>query len=56
MGEIPDIKSLMKSNRVRDFNEFEPYLLLLKIVRQGNLEEFKKGIEIYERNFKKMEK
>ena len=53
MGEIPDIKSLMKSNRVRDFNEFEPYLLLLKIVRQGNLEEFKKGIEIYERNFKK---
>ena len=53
MGEIPDIKSLMKSNRVRDFNEFEPYLLLLKIVRQGNLEEFKKGIEIYERHFKK---
>ena len=39
--------------RVRDFNEFEPYLLLLKIVRQGNLEEFKKGIEIYERHFKK---
>ena len=53
MGEIPDIKSLMKSNRVRDFSEFEPYLLLLKIVRQGNLEEFKKGIVIYERNFKK---
>ena len=35
MGEIPDIKSLMKSNRVRDF------------------EEFKRGIEIYERNFQK---
>ena len=31
MGEIPDMKSLMKSNRVRDFKEFEPYLLLLKI-------------------------
>ena len=53
MGEIPDMKSLMKSNRVRDFKEFEPYLLLLKIVRQGNLEEFKKGIEIYEMNFKR---
>ena len=53
MGEIPDMKSLMKSNMVRDFEEFKPYLLLLKIVRQGNLEEFKKGIEIYERNFKK---
>ena len=53
MGEIPDIKSLMKSNNVRDFKEYEPYLLLLKIVRQGNLEEFKKGIEIYEWNFKR---
>ena len=53
MGEIPDIKSLMKSNRVRDFEEFKSYLLLLKIVRQGNLEEFKRGIEIYERNFQK---
>ena len=53
MGEIPDIKSLMKSNSVRDFQEFEPYLLLLKIVRQGNLEEFKKGMEIYEGHFKK---
>ena len=53
MGEIPDIKSLMKSNNVRDFKEFEPYLLLLKIVRHGNLEEFKKGIEIYEWNFKR---
>ena len=53
MGEIPDIKSLMKSNNVKDFEEFKPYLLLLKIVRQGNLEEFKKGIEIYEFNFKK---
>ena len=53
MGEIPDIKSLMKSNNVKDFEEFKPYLLLLKIVRQGNLEEFKKGIEIYEWNFQK---
>ena len=53
MGEIPDIKSLMKSNNVKDFEEFKPYLLLLKIVRHGNLEEFKKGIEIYEFNFKK---
>ena len=53
MGEIPDIKSLMKSNSVRDFQEFEPYLLLLKIVRQGNLEQFKKGMEVYEGRFKK---
>ena len=53
MGEIPDIKSLMKSNNVKDFEEFKPYLLLLKIVRHGNLEEFKKGIEIYEWNFNK---
>ena len=53
MGEIPDIKSLMKSNRVRDYEEFKPYLLMLKIVRQGNLEEFKKGIKIYENFYKK---
>jgi 26S proteasome regulatory subunit N3 len=53
MGEIPDIKSLMKSNRVVDFEEFKPYLHLLKIVRQGNLDEFKKGMTIYEHNFKK---
>ena len=53
MGEIPDIKSLMKSNRVVDYEEFKPYLLMLKIVRQGNLDEFKKGIKIYESNFKK---
>ena len=53
MGEIPDIKSLMKSNRVVDYEEFKPYLLMLKIVRQGNLDEFKKGMKIYESNFKK---
>ena len=53
MGEIPDIKSLMKSNRVVDYEEFKPYLLMLKIVRQGNLDEFKKGIKSYEYNFKK---
>ena len=53
MGEIPDIKSLMKSNRVVDYEEFKPYLLMLKIVRQGNLDEFKKGMRIYEHNFKK---
>ena len=53
MGEIPDIKSLMKSNRLVDFEEFKAYLLLIKLVRQGNLEEFKKGIEIYEYNYKK---
>ena len=53
MGEIPDIKSLMKSNRVVDFEEFQPYLLMLKIVRQGNLDEFKKGISVFEQKFKK---
>ena len=53
MGEIPDIKSLMKSNRVVDYEEFKPYLLMLKIVRQGNLDEFKKGMKSYEYNFKK---
>ena len=53
MGEIPDIKSLMKSNRVVDFEEFQPYLLMLKIVRQGNLDEFKKGISGFEQKFKK---
>ena len=53
MGEIPDIKSLMKSNRVRDYEEFKPYLLMLKIVRQGNLEEFKKGLKIYESCYKR---
>ena len=53
MGEIPDMKGLMKTNRVVDYEEFKPYLLLLKIVRQGNLDEFKKGMSIYEYNFKK---
>ena len=53
MGEIPDMKGLMKTNRVVDYEEFKPYLLLLKIVRQGNLDEFKKGMNIYEYNFKK---
>ena len=53
MGEIPDIKSLMKSNRVVDYEEFKPYLLMLKIVRQGNLDEFKKGMTAYEYNFTK---
>ena len=53
MGEIPDIKSLMKSNRVVDFEEFKPYLLMLKIVRHGNLDEFKKGMTNFEFNFKK---
>ena len=53
MGEIPDMKSLMKSNRVVDYEEFKPYLLMLKIVRQGNLEEFKKGIKTYESCYKK---
>ena len=53
MGEIPDIKSLMKSNRVVDYEEFKPYLLMLKIVKQGNLDEFKKGLRNFESNFKK---
>ena len=53
MGEIPDIKSLMKSNRLVDFEEFKAYLLLIKLVRLGDLEEFRKGIEIYEYNYKK---
>ena len=53
MGEIPDMKGLMKSNRVVDYEEFKPYLLLLKIVRQGNLDEFKKGMTAYEYNFTK---
>ena len=53
MGEIPDMKSLMKSNRVVDYDEFKPYLLMLKIVKQGNLDEFKKGMKAYEFNFKK---
>ena len=43
----------MKSNRVVDYEEFKPYLLMLKIVRQGNLDEFKKGMKSYEYNFKK---
>ena len=47
MGEIPDIKSLMKTNRVRDFEEFKPYLHMLKIVRGGNLDEFKKAMNLY---------
>ena len=42
MGEILDIKSLMKSNRVVEYEEFKPYLLMLKIVRQGNLVDLKK--------------
>ena len=42
MGEIPDIKSLIKSNRIVDYEEFKPYLLMLKIVRQDNLDEYKK--------------
>ena len=53
MGEIPDMKSLMKSNRVVDYEEFKPYLLMLKIVKQGNLDEFKKGLRNFESNFKK---
>ena len=52
-GEILDIKSLMKSNRVADYEEFKPYLRMLKIVRQGNLDEFKKGVGVCENNFKK---
>ena len=55
MGEIPDIKSLMKSNRVVDYEVFIPYLLILKIFRQGNLDKFKKCLKIYENNFKKDE-
>ena len=31
MGEIPDIKSLMKSNQITDYTEFKPYLLMLKM-------------------------
>ena len=49
MGETADIKSLMNSNRVVDFEEFKPYLLILKIVLHGNLDEFnfkKDGIEV----------
>jgi 26S proteasome regulatory subunit N3 len=53
MGEIPDIKSLMKTNRVVDYEEFKPYLHMLRIVRQGNLDEFKKGMKVYENIYKK---
>ena len=53
MGEIPDIKSLMRTNRVVDYEEFKPYLHMLKIVRQGNLDEFKKGMKVYENIYKK---
>ena len=53
MGEIPDIKSLMKSNQINDFEEFKPYLYLLKIVRHGNLEEFKQAVNKFGDNFQK---
>ena len=49
MGEIPDVKSLLNQN----FNEFKPYLNLLKVVRHGNLEEFKDICNKYSKEFEK---
>ena len=52
MGEIPDIKSLMKTNQISDYSIYKPYLELLKVVRQGNLDEFKKTVSAFAPQFK----
>ena len=49
MGEIPDVNSLLNQN----FNTFKPYLNLLKVVRHGNLDEFKDICNKYSNEFER---
>ena len=50
MGEIPDVNSLLNQN----FNTFKPYLNLLKVVRHGNLDEFKDICNKYSNEFESL--
>lgn len=52
MGELPDMKSLMKTNQITDYKIYKPYLELLKVVRQGNLQKFKDVLVLYGNDFK----
>lgn len=50
MGEVPDVKTL---SGMSDLKSIKPYLELVKAVKQGNLESFKKVEKSYEANFEK---
>ena len=51
MGEIPDVKNLLTQSQIKDFLIYKPYLELLKVVRHGNLEEFRNLLKLYEKSF-----
>lgn len=50
MGDIPTVKGIMSLIQNREFMTFKPYLDLIKAVKNGNLEEFRKVLNTYEKD------
>ena len=53
MGDIPSIKSMMSLIQNREFVAFKPYLDLVKAVKNGNLDEYRKVLSTYEKDLEK---
>jgi 26S proteasome regulatory subunit N3 len=53
MGEVPNIKTFIKSNNLSSYSTYKAYLDLLKVVNHGNLQEFKNIINLYNNIYEK---